>query len=170
MPCQVVRPRSPLAGALTGVGMFLAGCDEPPAEPARPPVEIRKTIGKTTQTVLELSRALADGGVLVEGGAASGGLDAIADAVRSSAGTIGAVAVEQKVRLYEAETGRKPATYEEFMSRIIAAGTPDAVSLPMLPYYQEWAYDAGAKKVVVVEFPARKEQRRQETTGSGLNL
>jgi hypothetical protein len=36
----------------------------------------------------------------------------------------------------------------------------------MLPYYQEWAYDPEAKAVVVVEFPALKEQRRQETTGA----
>ena len=88
---------------------------------------------------------------------------------RSSAGTIGTLAVEQKVWLHEAENGRGPLTHEAFMSRIIAAGTPDAVSLPMPPYYQEWAYDPAAKKVVVVEFPARKEQRRRETTGPGLN-
>jgi len=120
--------------------------------------------------VLELSRALADGGVLAEGGVTGSGLDVITDAARSSSGTIGGLAVEQKLRLYEAENGRKPLSYEEFMSRIIAAGTPDSVSLPMLPYYQEWAYDPAAKKVVVVEFPARKEQRREETTSPGLNL
>jgi len=39
----------------------------------------------------------------------------------------------------------------------------------MLPYYQEYAYDEKAKKLVVVEFPAKKEQRQKETTGaSGL--
>ncbi|MFM8413724.1 MAG: hypothetical protein ACKOCX_03270 [Planctomycetota bacterium] len=170
MSCHASRSRSPVAAAVVGLGAILAGCDEPATPAARPPIQTRQTIGKTTQTVLELSRALADGGVVVEGGVTSGGLDAITDAARSSAGTIGTLAVEQKVRLYEAEHGRKPLGYDEFVSRIIAAGTPDAVSLPMLPYYQEWAYDPAAKKVVVVEFPARKEQRRQETTGPGLNL
>ena len=170
MQCLPLRPCSSWVGASVGLAVILAGCDEPAAPAARPPIETRKTIGKTTQTVLELSRALADGGGVVEGGVSSGGLEAITGAARSSAGTIGTLAVEQKVRLYEAENGRQPLTYEAFMSRIIAVGTPDAVSLPMLPYYQEWAYDPAAKQVVVVEFPARKEQRRQETTGSGLNL
>lgn len=52
------------------------------------------------------------------------------------------------------------------MDLIIGKGKPDGLSLPMLPYYQEWAYDTGAKKLVVVEFPAKKEQRKQETTGA----
>jgi len=143
----------------------LAGCADQPAPPARPPVETRKTLGKTTQKVLELSRALADGGVLADTAATSGGLAAVTDAVRRTAGTIGTLAVEQKLRLYEAEHGRAPKSHEEFMRLVIAPGTPDEVSLPMLPYYQEWAYDPAAKAVVVVEFPALKEQRRQETTG-----
>ncbi|MCX7416621.1 MAG: hypothetical protein NTY25_09025, partial [Planctomycetia bacterium] len=59
--------------------------------------------------------------------------------------------------------------YEEFMSQIIGPGKPDGLQLPMLPYYQEYAYDPVAKTIVVVEFPAKKEQRKKETTGaSGL--
>jgi hypothetical protein len=145
---------------------WLTGCAEPPEPRAKPPIEPRKTIGKTTQRVLELARALADGGVLADTTATSGGLAAVTDAVRKTSGTIGTLAVEQKLRLSEAEHGHKPASYEEFMRLIIAPGTPDGVSLPMLPYYQEWAYDPAAKAVVVVEFPALKEQRRQETTGA----
>ena len=55
------------------------------------------------------------------------------------------------------------------MSQIIGPGKPDGLQLPMLPYYQEYAYDPVAKTIVVVEFPAKKEQRKKETTGaSGL--
>jgi hypothetical protein len=36
----------------------------------------------------------------------------------------------------------------------------------MLPYYQEYAYDPQTRKLVVMEFPAKKEQRRRETTGA----
>jgi hypothetical protein len=32
----------------------------------------------------------------------------------------------------------------------------------MLPYYQEYAFDPASKKLVVVEFPAKKEQRAKE--------
>lgn len=163
---QFVIPalRSVCLAALIGL---VGGCAEPPASPVTPPIEPRTTSGKTTQNVLELSRALADGGVLADTTATSGGLAAVTDAVRKTAGTIGTLAVDQKLRLYEAEHGRTPASYEDFMKLIIAPGTPDSISLPRLPFYQEWAYDPAAKAVVVVEFPARKEQRRQETTGAG---
>ena len=73
------------------------------------------------------------------------------------------------MKIHQAMHGKAPDTYEEFMETIIAPGTPDGVSLPMLPFYQEYAFDPESKKLVVVEFPAKKEQRRQETTGaSGL--
>jgi hypothetical protein len=36
----------------------------------------------------------------------------------------------------------------------------------MLPYYQEYAYDPAEKRLVVVEFPAKKAQRQAETTGA----
>jgi hypothetical protein len=52
------------------------------------------------------------------------------------------------------------------MEQIIGKGRPDGLQLPMLPYYQEYAYDPARKAVVVVEFPAKKEQRRKETTGA----
>ncbi len=145
----------------------VSGCLEPPATPpAKPPIQTRKTLGQTTQNVLDLAAALADGGVPAETKVTSGGVAAITDAGRTSVGKIGALAVEQKLRLYEAEHGSKPGTHEEFMAKIIAAGTPDAVSLPMLPYYQEWAFDPQTKSVIVVEFPAKKAQREQETTGA----
>jgi hypothetical protein len=38
--------------------------------------------------------------------------------------------------------------------------------LPMLPYYQEWAYDTEGRRLVVVEFPEKKQQRERETTGA----
>jgi hypothetical protein len=145
---------------------WLAGCFEQADPAAKPPIEPRKTIGKTTQKVLDLAQALAAGGVRADTTATSGGLATVTDAVRKTSGTIGTLAVEQKLRLSEAEHGRKPESYEEFMRLIIAPGTPDGVSLPMLPYYQEWAYDPAAKAVVVVEFPALKEQRRRETSGA----
>lgn len=66
MPGPLIRSCPPAAAAVASLAAILAGCEEPPPA-ARPPIETRKTIGKTTQTVLELSRALADGGVLAEG-------------------------------------------------------------------------------------------------------
>jgi hypothetical protein len=154
------------AGCILGLAAWIAGCAETAQPPKQPAVEPRRTLGKTTQNVLELSQALAAGGVPADTAATAGGLAAATDAVRKTSGTIGTLAVEQKLRLYEAEHGRKPETHAEFMRLIIAPGTPDEVRLPMLPYYQEWAYDPAAKTVIVVEFPALKEQRQRETTGA----
>jgi hypothetical protein len=155
------------AASLASASLLLGGCLEPAAPPpAKPPVQVRKTVNKTTQRVLDLQAALADGGVLADTTVSSGGLDAITDAARTSTGKIGVLSVEHKMKLHEAEHGRRPKTHAEFMTTIIAAGTGDEVRLPMLPYYQEWAYDPASGQVVVVEFPAKKAQRQAETTGA----
>jgi hypothetical protein len=140
-----------------------------PAAAAPAPVETRQTLRKTTQNVLELSQALADGGVRAEMSIQSQGLEVAADAYRTSVGKMAVIAVEKSMQLYQAEHDRKPKDYAEFMAKIIQPGKPDGLQLPMLPYYQEYAYDPETQQLVVVEFPAKKEQRRKETTGaSGL--
>lgn len=163
--------RFPSIGPLAVITMLVAtaGC-EPAATPsATPKIETRKTVGKTTQNVLELDKALADGGVLAEMSVTSGGIDAYADAYRTSVGKLAVIAVEQKMQMHMAEHGSQPATYDDFMAKIIGKGLPDGLQLPMLPYYQEYAFDPEKKTLVVVEFPAKKEQRAKETTGaSGL--
>lgn len=158
--------------------VVLAGCApgafpkqaEPPAakaEPAKPaPVKTRQTLGKTTQNVLELSAALEEGAVLAETSIQGNGLEIASEAYRTQIGKAGSLAVEQRMQHYNAEHGEYPETYEQFMTRIIGKGGPDSIALPMLPYYQEWAYDVANRKLVVVEFPAKKEQRERETTGA----
>jgi hypothetical protein len=143
------------------------GCEEPPAKPpAKPPIETRKTLGKTTQNVLELDAALADGGVVTDPAADRQGVDVVTGAHRSASGQIAVLPVEQAMKVYEAEHGERPSTYAEFMEKIMKPGQPDGLQLPMLPYYQEYAFDPEKKGVVVVEFPAKIEQREQETTGA----
>lgn len=149
-----------MAGVAATVGC--AAKEEPPKPAA---VKTRETIGKTTQNVLELDKALADGGVLANMQITGEGLEVYSDAYRTSVGRMGVMAVDQKMQIYEVEAGRKPNDYAEFMSAIIGKDQPDGIQLPMLPYYQEWAYDPEKKTLVVVEFPAKKEQRQKETTG-----
>ena len=140
-----------------------------PGETAAP-IRTRKTIGKTTFAVLDLAAAVAQGGVKLDDAGSSGGggglLGATAQAYRHSVSTIGGLQVEQKMKLYEAEHGSLPATHKEFMAKIIAPGTADEIRLPTLPYYQEYAFDPESRGLVVVEFPAKKEQRERETTGA----
>ena len=140
---------------------------QPTQQSAKPaPIKTRQTLGKTTQNVLELSKALEQGGVLAETSITSDGLEVASEAYRTQVGKAGALAVKQRMQHYNAEHGEYPKTHEEFMTRILCKGQPDSLSLPMLPYYQEWAYDAENRKLVVVEFPGKKEQRERETTGA----
>ena len=151
------------------ISILAAGCEPPAEAPAAPKVETRKTIGKTTQNVLELSKAIADGGVPAEMSIEGGGLEVVADAYRTSVGKLAVIAVEQKMKLHEAEHGSMPKSYDEFMRNIIEPGSSSGLQLPMLPYYQEYAYDAAKTALVVVEFPEKKAQRQKQTTGpSGL--
>jgi hypothetical protein len=136
------------------------------ATPAPAPIQTRQTLKKTTQNVLELSKAIEQGGVRAEMSIKSQGLEVAADAYRTSVGKLSIIAVDQKMNFFQAENDRKPKDYKEFMDRIIEPGKPDGIMLPMLPYYQEYAYDPEAKELVVIEFPAKKEQRQRETTGA----
>jgi len=155
-----------VAGALLPLA---GGCEEPAKPAAAPAIETRQTLKKTTQNVLELSDALQQGGVRANMSIQSQGLEVAADAYRTSVGKLSIIAVDQKMGFFQAEYDRKPKDYKEFMDRIIEKGKPDGIMLPMLPYYQEYAYDPEAKELVVIEFPAKKEQRQKETTGaSGL--
>ena len=169
---QTQKTRRPPASAafLSALSvLFVCGCE--PAKPKQissttPPVETRKTIGKTTQNVMALADAQQAGGVPAEMSITGSGLEAVtSEAYRTSIGKMGVIAVQHKMQIVEATDGPKPMGYEEFMKKIIAKGDPDGIELPMLPYYQEWAYDPETKALVVIEFPLRKEQRQQETTG-----
>lgn len=153
------------------VVLSVAGCEPGgPADAQPAATQPRKTIGKTTQNVLELSEALKQGAVLAEMSIQSSGLEIASEAYRTQVGKAGSLAVEQRMQFYRAEHGELPKTYEQFMKEIIGTGRPDGIALPMLPYYQEWAYDVENRTLVVVEFPARKQQRQQEAAGAAASV
>jgi hypothetical protein len=131
------------------------------AEEATP----RKTIGKTTQKVLNLKKALANGAVLASTSVESQNpLMASAEAYRTSVAKISGYGVTQKIQLRNASSIKrpKPLTYEVFMAEIIEPGGMNGIRLPMLPYYQEYAWDEANQDLVVVDFPARKEERAKQ--------
>ncbi len=133
------------------------GCLKPnDAETTKPTVQTRKTIGKTTQNVLELKAARQAGGIPAPMAITSSGIDVAADAYRTSIGKIAVLAVEQKMQMHQAQFGKLPENYASFMDDIISPGKPDGLQLPMLPYYQEYAYDPTSHKLVVVEFQNKK--------------
>ena len=124
----------------------------------------RETLNKKTQNVLDLNAALADGGILapteIE---ASDPISASQGAYRSSVAKLGAMAVHQTIQIRNAQSinDPKPLSFDEFTKEILRKDQPDGLSFAMLPYYQEYAWDTAGQKLVVVEFPARKEKRRE---------
>ena len=124
----------------------------------------RKTLNQKTKNVLVLNEALATGGQLATGGDASGNpLLQSAGAYRSSVAKLGGIAVEQAIQLRNAQSIRdpQPLDHATFMAEIIKPDQPDGIQLPMLPYYQEYAWDEQAQELVVVEFPARIAEREK---------
>ena len=133
------------------------GCLKPAdSKTTEPKVQTRKTIGKTTQNVLELKAATEAGGIPASMAVSSSAIGVAADAYRTSVGTMAVLAVEQRMQMHQAQFGELPKDYESFMVDIISPGKPDGLQLPMLPYYQEYAYDPTNHKLIVVEFPNKK--------------
>ena len=142
-----------------GLSLVVAsiGCLKPTdSGTTEPRVQTRKIIGKTTQNVLELEAARQAGGVPASMAITGSGIGVSADAYRTSVGTMAVLAVEQKMQMHRAQFGKLPENYERFMDDIIGPGKPNGLQLPMLPYYQEYAYDPTSHKLVVIEFPNKK--------------
>jgi hypothetical protein len=146
---------------LVTLGMT-AGCEDlallSPKPAAAPPAPARK-LTKTTKEVLDLKAALDAGAVpaTAAAGEAGLGLETIVGAGQSATSRVGILQVEHKMKLYQAERGKLPATHAEFMTGIMAPGTADELTLPALPSYQAYAFDPEAKGLVIVEFPDRRQ-------------
>ena len=173
VPAQAAKPvpapasvAAPATAPVQAAAPAAVQAPAPAAPAAAAPIQTRKTLNQKTQTVLLLEDAIKDGGVRAEMSIKSQGLGIAADAYRTSVGKLSIIAVDQKMSFFQAEKDRKPKDYQEFMDKIIEPGKPDGIQLPMLPYYQEYAYDPEAYELVVIEFPAKKEQRQKETTGA----
>ena len=129
----------------------------------------RETLNETTQNVLDLQQALDAGGVLASTKIESTNpLTQSADAYRTSVARIAGIAVEQAIQLRNAQSinDPKPLAYAEFISEIIKPDKPDGIHLPMLPYYQEYAWDEQAQKLVAVDFPARQAERQKQRSSN----
>jgi len=148
-----------LGWLVAAVLVSASGCGTPATDAAADrEAGPRGRIGKTTQQVLDLATAKAGGGVPVDPGAERVGLDVITGAQRAVAGQVSILAVEQKLKLYEVERGSRPRTHAEFMRHIIASGSADELRLPLLPSDQDYAFDPEHGCLVVVEFPARRQE------------
>ena len=159
----MLRPRRQtlaLAFALPLLAIAV-GCED---KPTKPKLQARSTLKETTQNVFELKKELANGAIL-----ADTGIPEDDPLTQATAGYRTIVAKGAKLRVqmdmaaYEISNGDKPKTYEEFMEVIIKKGKAEGIQLPMLPYYQEYAYDTDKKELVVIEYPAKKKAMQEQT-------
>jgi hypothetical protein len=138
------------------------GCED--EKPAKPKLQARDTLGKTTQEVRNLKPELSKGGEVTDGKTHSKEyLSLMADVYRTEVANIAKMAVQHSMDIYEAMNGEKPKTYEEFMEQIIKKDKADGIQLPMLPYYQEYGYDPDKKELVVIEYPQKKKAMEKQT-------
>ena len=153
-------PRLLSVAAFTLPVLALAvGCeDEKPRKPMT-----REILRKTTQDVRNLKPELAKGGQVSDGKVhAKDYITLQSDVYKNAIGDIAQMKIKMDIDQYEALNGEKPKTYEEFMENIIKKGKPDGIQLPMLPYYQEYGYDSDAKKLVVIDYPAKKKALEEQ--------
>jgi hypothetical protein len=157
-----LRLRHSLALASTLTMLALAvGCGAESS--TKPKLKTRETLHKTTQDVRELKTELGKGGILADTEIEfADPLTQSASAYRTQIARGAKMKVKMDMDMYEALNGEKPKTYEEFMEVIIKKGKADGIQLPMLPYYQEYAYDSDKKELVVVEYPAKKKAMQDQ--------
>lgn len=148
----------------------LAGCTEPrqvskgggkknavahaPAPAAEKEPEF--IVGKRTQEILRSEPdAAAQGANVIEKPkiTAKDPITLQGNAYVTMIGQTSILQIEHAMRLYQAANDRYPKDYDEFMAEIIRANN---IALPKLPHYQEYRYDEQEHKLVIWEYPDRK--------------
>lgn len=162
--------------ALPIAALTLAGCDDsiPPATPgvgsspapapaakpapAPPAADLgkpRAILGERTTDIRDAQKEMKTGGA-VQAGPRPIAKDPITLSGNVYVSAIGQTSInniKHAMDLYQAETGAYPKDYPEFMEQIIRKNN---IALPILPYYQEYAYDAKERKLIIIEYPEKK--------------
>lgn len=167
-----LRVVPPAAGPLTlilssALTLALTGCEEPvklpgkngaaPA-PAPAPAEPKDNfiVGKRTQEIGKLDREelVKQGGTVASTKiTAKDPITLSGNAYVTSIGKISMDQMDYAIRLFQAENGRYPKDYQEFMDEIIKKNN---IALPKLPFYQEYKYDEANHRLLVIEYPDKK--------------
>jgi hypothetical protein len=139
-----------------------AGCEEEPrqvdrktAASVQPKKESGGIIGKRTQKVIEAAPALETGKAKVASTKikAKDPITLVGNAYVSIVGRSTMLSIEHSLDIFHANNDRYPKDLAEFMAEIIKANN---IGLPVLPPYQEYAYDEKEHKLIVLEYPDRK--------------
>ena len=133
-----------------------------PQAQARPqaPAKPRPILNQRTQDIRNAQTELQKGGARVGSTriVAKDPISITGNAYVSIVGQTSINNIKHAVDLWQAENGRYPKDYNEFMEVIIK---PNNIALPKLPYYQEYGYDEKEHKLIILEYEDRKAQPPQ---------
>jgi hypothetical protein len=150
------RPRAfGLPGlALAACALLAAGCAEERPVPGGP------IIGKRTQKIKDANKELKTGKAKQASTkiVAKDYVTLQGNAYRSAISQLSIGQVKHAVDLYEAENGRYPKDYKEFMEEIIKKNN---IALPQLPHYLDYGYDEKEHKLIILEYPDRLKEAAQ---------
>jgi hypothetical protein len=163
-PARLLNCRS--AAAILTILSLSLGCEEErnvgtkaksqaPAKAA--PAQPEFIVGKRTQVIKNARSEIQKGGATVATTkiTAKDPITLPGNAYVTIIGRISIDNMEYALKLYQAEHDRYPKSYDEFMTEIIKA---NQIALPKLPYYQEYGYDEKEHKLIILEYPDRKNQ------------
>ncbi len=149
-PTGSTRPRSKVAQSSEPVAADPA--------PAPEPIKPRPILGERTTDIRDAQQETQPkaGGVETPPKiTAKDPITLVGNAYVSIVGQASIMNIQHALDLYQATNGDYPKTYAEFKEKII---TENNIALPMLPFYQEYGYDAPTHRLVVLEYPDRKVQ------------
>ena len=153
------RPRSPWMMAPVFALALIVGCQEPrnvggKKAAAPPPPKDNFIVGKTTQEIKEATPESAQDSQQANMKiTAKDPITLVGNAYVTAIGQTAIGNIKHAMDLYQAENGRYPANYDEFMNEIIKKNN---IALPVLPSYQEYFYDEQEHKLQVREYPDRR--------------
>jgi hypothetical protein len=167
-----MTPRSwtPRLTLTTALVLTLAGCEEPrnvggggkknavahgPGASAEKKEDDRFIVGRRTQEIKRIEPEVAAGANVIEKPkiTAKDPITLQGNAYVTMIGQTSILQIQHAMNLYQAANDRLPANFDEFMAEIIRANN---IALPKLPHYQEYGYDEKEHKLVILEYPDRK--------------
>ncbi len=166
-PLDPWRFRGTLALMLITILLLSLGCEEERNVTAKPTAQGQPKastpgadgfiVGRRTQVVKNAATEVKKAGatVITPKITAKDPITLQGNAYVTAIGKTSILAIEHAIDIYHALNDRYPKNYDEFMTEIIKA---NSIALPVLPPYQNYGYDEKEHKLVILEYPERKEQ------------
>lgn len=156
----LLRGLAPAAACLTVLA--LAGCEDESTpkragagKKASAPAQPEFIVGKRTMEVKNAAEEEKKGATVITKPriTAKDPITLQGNAYVTAIGKLSIAQIQQAMELYKATNDRYPANYDEFLAEIIRANN---IALPKLPYYQAYGYDEKEHRLVILEYPDKK--------------